>query len=129
MEIEFKSKDEIGKENASSLSRELSSSIISDCDVVVQEIKSQSSEARSTKSRPKGDLVTILSVATFTLAVIDTLINILTYWEPPQEYSVSCVIDGKTYSLKSNSLENLKNALSELEHDAKPKIEILIAKQ
>jgi hypothetical protein len=103
---------------------QLSTSIIRDCDAVVQLIREPVG-----KGQKDSGLIIGLTIASLALSTIDSLFNILTYWQSQRtKYSVSFAVDGKTYTLEASSLNKLNEALTDLENKTKPKVEILITR-
>jgi hypothetical protein len=123
MEIDVVYTDKVDEDISYQLNN-LSTSISKNCDVGVQTISSVE------KGQKDAGLILGLTIAGLAVSAIDTLINVLTYWQSQQtKYSVEFSIEGKTYSLESSSLKSLRNAIAKVEKEMTSKVKILIGKK
>lgn len=124
MEIEIRFDGKVNQETSNHLNG-LSNAISNSCDVIPDEIR----ETIEHGQKDSG-LILGLTIAGLALSAMDTLINVLTYWQSQQtKYSVEFSIEGKTYTLESSSLKGLHKALSSAEKEFTPKVQILIGKK
>lgn len=109
--------------------QELANLIKDECDL--------SLEVEKKESKPgikDGGLVIGIAIASLTLALIQTLIQVLQYWESQQEtYSISItfknLISSKTIVLKNQSLKDINSIIEQLSTQSQiNKVEVKILK-
>jgi hypothetical protein len=124
MNIEINYAESVTEDTSHDL-RVLSDTIVKNCDTQIQIIR----QIPETGQKDAG-LILGLTIASLAFSAIDTLINVLTYWQSQRtKYSVSFSIKGKKYSLESHSLKDIKTELLNLQQTTNPKVKILIEKK
>lgn len=121
MNIEILYKDNVTEIESNDLQK-LSDAIVKSCDTQATP-KLQKSES----GQKDIGLIIGLTIAGFALSAIDTLINVLTYWQAQRtKYSISFSTATGRYTLETRSIDDFKAELSRLGETAAPKVDILI---
>ena len=101
----------------------LATKISRECDTSVQLVSLPSPNGTKDPALLVG-----LSIASLALTAIDTIINILSYWQSMQtKYSAKIVFGTEEYTIEANSIKNVNKALSKIKNEHRPNIKILIA--